>query len=57
MASNTLLGKFIPDSEILEATFILIAVFLVLSRAREFGSAIGSLSSAYTSGVRALQGR
>ena len=57
MASNTLFGKILPDTEILEATFLLIVVFLVLSRAREFGAVVSSLGSAYTGGVKALQGR
>jgi hypothetical protein len=41
----------------LEITFMLILVYLVLSRATGFSSAISSLSSFYVEGVKALQGR
>jgi len=42
---------------ILEITFFLVLVYLVLSRAEGFSSAMGSLSGAYTESVRTLQGR
>jgi len=41
----------------LEITFLLILVYLVLSRASGFSTAIRSIGSAYTSSVKALQGR
>ncbi len=40
-----------------EITFILIIVYLVLTNASGFASAIRSLGSVYTSSVKALQGR
>lgn len=45
------LGKF------LEITFVLILVFLVVTNAKGFSSVMGSLAAAYTTSVRALQGR
>ncbi len=45
------LNKFI------EATVVLIVLYLVLSKALGFSTAIGALAKAYTSSVRALQGR
>ncbi len=42
---------------ILEITVTLILVYLVLSRAEGFSTAIGAISGAYTSSVKALQGR
>lgn len=41
----------------MEITFVLILVFLVLSRARGFASAIKALSAGYVDSVAALQGR
>ena len=41
----------------MEITFILIVIYLVLSRAGAFSLAIKALSSAYTGAVKALQGR
>lgn len=41
----------------MEITFILILLYLVLSRAFGFASAITAISKAYVSGVTALQGR
>jgi hypothetical protein len=47
----------IDTGQLLEITFALVLLYLVLSRAEEFGSAINSLSRAYTGTVRVLQGR
>jgi hypothetical protein len=44
-------------SRILEITFVAIVLYLVLSNAKGFSSALSSLSNAYTSGVKTLQGR
>ena len=41
----------------LEITFVLILVYLVLSRARGFASAIRAISGGYAESVKALQGR
>ena len=41
----------------MEITFILIVLYLVLSRAGAFSAAIKALSNAYVGGVKALQGR
>lgn len=41
----------------IEITFVLILVFLVLSRASGFSQGVRAISSAYTSAVKALQGR
>lgn len=43
--------------QILEGTFVLILVFLVLSRASGFSKAMGAIGSVYISSVKALQGR
>lgn len=42
---------------ILEITLTLVLVYLVLSRAEGFSTALGSVGSVYTSSVRTLQGR
>lgn len=42
---------------LLEITFTLILVYLILTQAKGFSSSVRSLSSAYTEGVKALQGR
>lgn len=42
---------------VLEITFTLILIYLVLSRAEGFSTSIGAISGAYTESVRALQGR
>lgn len=42
---------------LLEITFTLILVYLVLSNAGQFSSVVNSLSTAYTSGVKVLQAR
>jgi hypothetical protein len=42
---------------LLEITFVLIVLYLVLSKARDFGSAVGSIGEAYVKGVKVLQGR
>jgi hypothetical protein len=41
----------------LELTFTVIVLYLVLSKAQGFSSMVRSMSSAYTSSVKALQGR
>lgn len=41
----------------LEITFMLILVYLVLSRAGEFSTSMRAIGSAYTGSVKALQGR
>jgi hypothetical protein len=38
-------------------TAILIATYLVVANATNFGKAIGASASAYATGVKALQGR
>ncbi len=43
--------------QILQITFVLVALYLVLWNAKAFAGIVGSLSSAYTGGVKALQGR
>lgn len=44
-------------TQLLSGTFILVAVFLFLTNYRGATSIISSVSSAYTSGVKTLQGR
>lgn len=44
-------------SQILEGTFVLIVIFLVLSRASGFSKAMSAIGSVYISSVKALQGR
>ena len=41
----------------MEITFVLIVLYLVLSRAGAFSAAIKALTAGYIGGVRALQGR
>ena len=41
----------------LEITFVLIILYLVLSQATGFASAVKSISSGYVGAVKALQGR
>lgn len=41
----------------LEITFVLILVYLVLTRARGFSAAIRAISGGYAESVKALQGR
>jgi hypothetical protein len=41
----------------LEITFVLIVLYLVLSRALGFSSVVRSLGNVYVAGVQALQGR
>lgn len=43
--------------KILEITFTLILVYLVLQNAYGFSSAVGSIGSVYIGSVKALQGR
>jgi hypothetical protein len=44
-------------NRVLEITFTLIMVFLVLSNAGNFSTVTGAISNAYVQSVRALQGR
>lgn len=44
-------------NKILEITFVLILVYLVVKNAQGFGSVIRNIGSVYGSSVRALQGR
>lgn len=44
-------------SQILEITFMLILIYLVVVNADGFSNSIRALGSVYTSAVRALQGR
>lgn len=44
-------------SKVIEFTFYLIILYLVVINYRGFAQVISSLASAYTSGVRSLQGR
>ena len=41
----------------MEITFVLIILYLVLSRATGFASAVSSIAQGYTGAVKALQGR
>jgi hypothetical protein len=41
----------------LEITFVLIVLFLILSRARAFSTGVSALGRVYVAGVKALQGR
>lgn len=41
----------------MEITFVLILLYLILSRSTGFASAIKSIGSVYSQSVRALQGR
>lgn len=43
--------------QVVEVTVLLIVLYLVLSRAQGFSSMVRSMASAYTSSVKALQGR
>ena len=43
--------------KILEITFTLILVYLVLSRSQGFSAAVRSIGGVYTDAVKALQGR
>lgn len=45
------------SNRILEITFTLILVYLVIANAGNFGVAVSNLSSAYVRSVEALQGR
>ena len=42
---------------ILEITFLLVLVYLVLSRGREFSGAVTAIGNTYIKSVQALQGR
>lgn len=44
-------------NRVIEVTFVLIVLFLVLSRATGFSRAISSISQGYVQAVKALQGR
>lgn len=48
---------FLKPSGIIESTFVLILVFLVVSNAFGFSQAMQSIGDLYTSSVRTLQGR
>lgn len=52
-----MLSKVIDFSGLLEITFVLIVLFLVLSRPQGFSSTVRSLSGAYIGAVKTLQGR
>jgi hypothetical protein len=43
--------------KVLEITFVLILVYLVLSRALGFSAAVSAIGKVYVSSVKALQGR
>ena len=43
--------------KVLEITFILVLMYLVLTNGSGFSSAVASVGSGYTSAVRTLQGR
>jgi len=43
--------------EIIEITFFIILIYLILSRAEGFSSVVRSTSNAYVGAVKALQGR
>ncbi len=42
---------------ILEITFVLIVLYLVLSNGSSFGSVVNTIGSTYIGAVKALQGR
>ncbi len=42
---------------VLEISFVLILLYLVLTRASGFSSSVTAISGAYVSAVKALQGR
>jgi hypothetical protein len=42
---------------ILEITFILVLMYLVLTNGNAFSQVVGSIGSVYTSSVKTLQGR
>ncbi len=44
-------------SRIIEITFTLILVYLILNNANGFSSSVSAVSSAYNSAVKSLQGR
>lgn len=44
-------------SRIIEITFTLVLVYLILDNAKGFSSAVSSISSAYNSAVKNLQAR
>jgi len=44
-------------TRVLEITFVLIILYLVLANAYGFSSAVTSIGSVYTTSVKALQGR
>lgn len=47
----------LKPANILEATFILVLIYLVLGHAAEFSKVISAAGGAYGSGVKSLQGR
>lgn len=44
-------------SKLLSGTAILIGIYLILSKSKDSARVVNALSGAYTSGVKALQGR
>lgn len=46
-----------PVSKILEITFVLVLVFLVITNANGFSSAVRAIGGVYSSAVKTLQGR
>lgn len=44
-------------SQILEITFTLILVYLILSQSRAFAETVGAIGQVYVNAVRTLQGR
>lgn len=42
---------------VIEGTIVLVAVFLVLSRANAFATAVSAIGSVYSGSVKVLQGR
>lgn len=44
-------------NRVVEITFVLVALFLVLSNAGAFGTVVTSIGNVYSSSVRTLQGK
>lgn len=44
-------------SRLLEITFLLIVLYIVVANARAFSTIVSTLGATYTSSVRALQGK
>lgn len=43
--------------QILEGTFVLVLMYLIVTKATEFGQVVSSIASAYQGSVKVLQGR